>query len=132
MLSDPIADALTRIRNASIRLHKQVVVPHSGIVFSILEVMRKFGYVGEIKTYKEKGTIRKWISVNLLYDDGVSRIRRLVRISKPSLRVYSGYKELNRHVGGYGIYIVSTPRGIMTGKDAKHKKLGGEIICSVY
>ena len=132
MITDPIADLLTRIRNAN-QVNKEFVeVPYSTLKESILKVLKESGFVGEIKIFKEKKVKHKMLSVELIYIDGTPKIQHLERVSKPGLRVYSGYRDLQKVLGGYGTYILSTPNGLINSVEAKKKKLGGEIICKVW
>jgi len=132
MITDPIADLLTRIRNANL-VHKETVeIPYSAIKENILKVLKDSGFVGEIKVFKEKGVKHKMLSVELIYIDGISKIQNIERVSKPGLRIYSGYRELNKVLGGFGMYIISTPKGLINSIEVKKKKLGGEVICKVW
>ncbi len=128
--TDPIADFLTRIRNAIRARHKRVDIPGSGLKRELAKILtdQKFisGYT-EIKDNKQ-GVIR----ISLRYVDGVSAINGLERISKPGLRVYRSADKLPRVLNGLGIAVVSTSKGIMTEKSARDQKVGGEILCQVW
>lgn len=129
--SDPIADMLTKIRNASAAKKNTVVVPFSKNKVEIAKILKSEGYVSSFKETEEDG--KKFIKILLKYDlDNNSVIRGIKRLSTPGRRMYCGYKEMPRIFNGYGILIVSTSEGIITGKKAKEQKVGGELICSVW
>jgi small subunit ribosomal protein S8 len=129
--SDPIADMLTMVRNASRVKFEKVDVPASKIKLEITKILKNEGYIKTFKKISTEG--RAFIRIFLKYD-GKERavIRGISRISTPGRRVYSGYEELPRVFNGYGTLIVSTSRGVTTGKKAKEQQVGGEIICSVW
>ncbi len=130
-LNDPISDMLTRIRNATMAGHLSVQVPSSKMKVAICQVLKKEGYIKDFKV--EEGPSYPLLTVELKYTkDRKSVIQGLRRVSKPSLRKYSGYRELKPVRSGFGIQIMSTPKGVMTGREAKRLKLGGEIICEVW
>lgn len=129
-MTDPITDMLNIIRNAKALLKEDVLVPFSKIKYEIAGILSKEGFLGETKKIaKEKNKV---IKIILKYDNGVSAISGLRRISKPGQRIYSKFSELKRVRGGYGISIVSTPKGLMTNKEAKKQKLGGEILLEIW
>jgi small subunit ribosomal protein S8 len=132
MYTDPIADYLTRVRNAVRANHKVVEIPASKLKKEITKILFDQGY---ILSYKfEDGTTQGSIKIALKYDKVTKEpiIKDLQRISKPGLRKYSGSTTLPRILNGLGIAIVSTSRGVMTGKQAKQLNVGGEVICYVY
>lgn len=130
-MTDPIADMLTRIRNASSAGHKRVDVPHSGIKEAMAGILKSEGFITDCKTV-DKGGFR-FLRVRLRYDEeGVSFITGLSRVSRPGKRVYTGHKEVPRVMGGLGLTILSTPRGLMSGRDARKNSVGGEILCSIW
>ena len=133
MFTDPIADYLTRIRNANRASHRIVEIPSSKIKKDITKILFDQGY---ILSYKFEETTNKQgiIKIALKYDKFTKEpvIKKLQRVSKPGLRKYSGSQNIPRVLNGLGINIVSTSKGLMTGKKAKRENLGGEIICSVY
>ena len=129
MLSDPISDMLTRIRNAYMAGKRNIVLPSSKIKASIANILKNNGYVGEIK---ESGDKKKELTITLLYKDKKPAIQNVKRVSKPGRRIYASVSELPTVLNGYGIAIISTSTGIMTNRDAKKQKIGGEIICEVY
>ncbi|MBI2098930.1 30S ribosomal protein S8 [Candidatus Uhrbacteria bacterium] len=129
MITDPISDMLTRIRNAAAARHSQVVLPYSKIKFAIAKILEKEGYLAGVeKINKGFGELK----LILRYDGGASAIRGIERVSKPGCRVYAGYDELKSVRSGQGTSIISTSSGLMTGGAARERKLGGEIICKVY
>lgn len=129
-MTDPIADMLTRIRNAQAVLHKTVVIPFSKFKFSLAEVMKKEGLVGEVSTQGRK--TKKTIKIELKYEDNKPFISGIKRVSKQGQRVYIKKNELKPIRQGYGVLIISTSQGLMTNKEASIKKLGGESICEIY
>ena len=129
--TDPIADMLTRIRNANSAKHKTVDVPSSKMKTAIAEILFKEGYIKsfEIISDENQGIIR----ITLKYDEkGTRVIDGIKRISKPGLRVYANKEELPRVLNGLGVAIISTSSGIMTDRDARKQKLGGEVIAFVW
>lgn len=129
MHTDPISDMLTRIRNASMVRKAEVRIPYSNIKFAIAKILKEEGYVGSI----EKVDVNHGeIVVGLKYEDGTSAIRNIKRISKPGRRAYAGYGDLPRVLSDHGIAIVSTSRGVMTNKEARKRKLGGEVLCEIF
>lgn len=132
MYTDPIADFLTRIRNAAMANHKVVEIPASKLKKEITKILFEQGY---ILSYKfEDNSVQGTIKIALKYDKDTkeSVIRDIQRISKPGLRKYAGSADLPRILNGLGIAIVSTSQGLMTGKKAKQLNVGGEVICYVY
>lgn len=130
-MTDPIADMLTRIRNANQMRYKEVEVPASKIKVEIARILKEEGYISDYKTVK--GDVQDNIVLSLKYGNKKERvITGLKRISKPGLRVYAKANELPRVLNGLGIAIVSTSEGIMTGKDAKAKSLGGEVLAYIW
>ncbi len=130
-ISDPIADMLTRIRNAIMAKHDFVLVPASRMKLSIARILREEGFVNDYEVLKSKP--HRAIKIYLKYDDkNQPIISGLERISKPGLRVYVGKKEVPRVYGGIGIAIVSTSTGVMTGQQAWRQRIGGEILCHVW
>ena len=129
-INDPIAYALTRIRNAKIVKHESVSMPASNLKEELIKVLQKEGYV-EGYTVEEKDGF-KFINVTLKYLNGQSVITGLQRVSKPGLRVYSKAKNMPRVFDGMGIAVISTSKGLMTEKAARANKLGGEVLCYVW
>ena len=130
-MTDPIADMLTRIRNAIAAKHTRVDIPGSKLKMEVARILKEEGY---INNYTVKGEGPKYmIRVFLRYDaKGVSSITRLERVSRPGRRVYVGSQDIKRVLGGYGVSIVSTSRGLMTGKRARAERVGGEVLAEVY
>lgn len=129
-LTDPIADMLTRIRNANMARHDVVAVPFSKIKESIANILKNEGYISEYEI-KEDGA-KKDIVVTLKRYNGEAVIKGLKRISKPGRRVYSEVQNLPKVLGGLGIAIVSTPKGVLTDKECRKQSVGGEVLCYVW
>lgn len=129
-ISDPIADALTRIRNANLVKHDSVSMPHSNLKEELIKVLQQEGYVEGYSVYEKDGF--KEMNVTLKYLDGKGVILGLQRISKPGLRVYSKAKNMPRVFDGMGTAVISTSKGLMTEKAARANKLGGEVLCYVW
>lgn len=132
-MTDPIADYLTRLRNAIRAGHRVVEIPSSKMKREITRILFDQGYILNYK-FEEGDTPQGVIKIALKYDpiDKVNAIKNLHRISRPGLRQYTGYKDMPRVLNGLGIAIVSTSQGVMTNKEAKERKIGGEVICYVY
>lgn len=131
MVTDPIADMLTRIRNACMVRHTQVVMPSSKIKVEIAKILAQEGFIGGYTVIDEKPYAK--LAVALKYTGrGKSVITGLDRVSKPGRRVYTSYKDIPWVRSGLGISIVSTPLGLMTGRKARRAKVGGELICNVW
>jgi small subunit ribosomal protein S8 len=131
MLTDPIADMLTRIRNALAARHPKVDVPASRLKAEIARILKEEGYIQNFKVAEEG--VRKTIKVYLKYQpSGRPVISRLERVSRPGSRVYVGRDDVPRVLGGLGVNILTTPRGVMTGRDARQAGVGGEILCQVW
>jgi len=129
MLSDPIADMLTRIRNGYLAKKEKTNIPFSKIKEEILKILVKEGCLA---SYKVMGKQKKNIEVGLLYKNSQPAITHISRVSKPGRRVYKSLKNLPVVLSGYGLAIVSTSQGLMTEKEAKKKTIGGEIICKIW
>ncbi len=130
MYTDTIADMLTRVRNAIMANHERVEVPSSRVKKMIITILREEGYIKNFKVVEDEG--KEKIIVYLKYINEEPVIRGLERISKPSRRVYSGKDDIPVVLGGYGIAIISTSQGIMTGKKAAELGIGGEVLCKVW
>ncbi|WP_062305151.1 30S ribosomal protein S8 [Alicyclobacillus sendaiensis] len=131
MMTDPIADMLTRIRNANLVRHEKVEVPASKVKRAIAEILKNEGYIRDAEYIQDgpQGTIRLFLK----YGKNNERvITGLKRISKPGRRVYVGHEDLPRVLGGLGIAIISTSKGIMTDREARKLGVGGEVICYVW
>ena len=129
MTSDPISDILTRIRNAGLALHPSVSMPHSKIKESVASILKQEGYIAD---YKTSGAGAKTLVLDLKYKARKPVITGLRQISTPGLRRYVGSTDIPRVLGGLGVAIVSTSKGLMTGSSAKKQNLGGELICYVW
>ncbi len=131
-MTDPIADYLTRLRNAIAAKHRVVEIPASNLKKEITKILLEKGYILNYKFIDEgpQGTIK----IALKYDpvNKVNAIKALKRISTPGLRKYTGYKNMPRVINGLGIAIISTSKGVMTDKEATEQKVGGEVLCYVY
>ena len=131
MITDPIADMLTRIRNALTARHDHTDVPASKLKLALAEVLKKEGYIRDFEP-QDEGTKRS-IRIHLAYTPAREPlISGLQRVSKPGLRVYAQRREIPRAYGGLGIAILSTPQGVLTGKEARRRGLGGEVLCYVW
>ena len=130
-VTDPIADLLTRMRNANQMRYNEVVVPSSKLKLEIVKILKTEGYITDYKL--EKGQVQDNIVITLKYGKNKERvISGLKRISKPGLRVYAKAEEIPTVLNGLGISIVSTSKGIMTGKEARKENLGGEVLAYVW
>jgi small subunit ribosomal protein S8 len=130
MVTDPIADMLTRIRNAVMVHHDSVLIPASRSKLSIAKILKDEGFVADYTVLR--GKPQRAIKILLKYIDGRPAIVGLERVSKPGLRMYVGRGEIPRVYGGLGITILSTSKGVMTGQEAWRRKLGGELLCYVW
>ena len=130
MHTDPIADFITRIRNAQMAQKAIVKSPSSRMKFTIAKILEREGFVGAVS--EESDGPKKTLTVHLKYEDKKPVISSVKRISKPGRRVYRGAGNLPRVLSGMGIAIVSTSQGVMTNRDAQRRKLCGEILCEIY
>ena len=131
MVNDPIADMLTRIRNAAMIQHPQLVMPSSKIKIEIAKILTEEGFVRGFTVTDDEP--QPYLVVGLKYTGkGNSVITGLERVSKPGRRVYTGYSDIPYVRSGLGITILSTPKGLMTGRKARRSKVGGEILCNVW
>jgi small subunit ribosomal protein S8 len=130
-VSDPIADMLTKIRNASSARHEKVDIPTSKLKLEIVKILKTEGYIKNFKKIVNEG--QNFIRIFMKYDEENDPVLHGVdKVSKPGRRVYAGYKGLPRVFNGYGTVIVSTSEGVTTGRKAIEKKVGGELICTVW
>ena len=130
-ISDPIADMLTRIRNAVMVRHDSVLIPASRMKLSIARILKEEGFISDYEVVR--GKPHRILKIHLRYDDkNQSIIAGLERVSKPGLRVYVGQKEVPRVSGGLGIAILSTSKGVTTGHQAWRQGIGGELLCYVW
>jgi len=131
-ISDPVADMLTKIRNASMAKHEKVEIPTSKMKLQIIKILKNEGYVKNFKKVVNKDGVNT-IRVFLKYDDKQNPVLHGIdRVSTPGRRVYTGYRDMPRVYNGYGVVVVSTSTGIITGKKASEKKVGGELICTIW
>ena len=130
-VSDPIADLLTRIRNANQKAFERLEVPHSVFKEQVVRILKEEGYLKDYRILKDQG--RSVLKISMKYGDREKRvISRIERVSKPSRRVYVGSKDIPRVQGGMGIAVISTPQGVMTDRQARAAGVGGEVLCYVW
>lgn len=130
-LTDPVADFLTRIRNSMRARHQKLDVPASRLKSEIARILKEEGYIANFKPTEESG--QKLLRVYLKYGpNNEAVIRDLRRVSRPGCRVYLGRDEIRRVQGGLGISIMTTPKGVMTGRQARREGVGGEVLCEVW
>ncbi|MBI3458802.1 30S ribosomal protein S8 [Candidatus Azambacteria bacterium] len=129
-MTDPISDMLTRIRNANILKRDSISIPHSKIKFEIAKVLSENKFVGVVSRKGRK--IKKFLEIKLLNENGVPSLTGLRRMSRPSQRLYVKSDEIRSVRSGHGLVIISTSKGLMSNKEAKKVKLGGELICEVW
>ncbi|MBI2680376.1 MAG: 30S ribosomal protein S8 [Candidatus Solibacter usitatus] len=131
MTSDPIADMLTRVRNAITARHPKVDVPASKLKAEIARILKEEGYIANFKVAEEG--VKRVIKIYLKYGPNNSPvITKIERVSRPGCRVYVGQDDIPRVQGGLGINILTTPRGVMTGKHARKEGIGGELLCQIW
>ena len=130
MVNDPIADMLTRIRNALMARHDDVLIPSSRMKLSIAMILKREGFINDYEVLK--GKPQSMIRIRLKYMDKQPALFGLERASKPGLRVYVERSEIPRVYGGLGIAIISTSKGIMTGQEAWRNHIGGELLCRIW
>lgn len=129
-MTDPITDMLNRIRNAQAVLHETVEMPFSNLKFEIAKVLEKNNFIA--KTEKKGKKAKKTFEITLKYQDKSPIISGLRRVSKPGQRIYLASKDIKSVKGGYGISIISTSKGLLSDREAKRQKLGGEILCEIW
>ena len=130
MVTDPIADLLTRVRNAAMARHDSVNIPASKVKIVIAKILKDEGFIADYSIIK--GEPQRTIKITLKYIDKQPAFIGLERVSKPGLRIYSGKKEIPRVYGGLGIAVISTSKGLMTGQEAWKKNIGGEVLCYIW
>jgi small subunit ribosomal protein S8 len=128
-MQDPISDMLTRLRNGYMSKQKEVVIPSSKLKVAIAQVLEQEGY---IKGFRVDGEVKKTLVVEMKYFNRRSVVEGIERVSKPSCRLYCGCKDIPKVKDGLGLAILSTPKGILSGKDAEKQNVGGEILCYVW
>jgi small subunit ribosomal protein S8 len=132
-MTDPIADMLTRVRNAGKARKEQVSIPASNVKIGMAQILKEEGYIKKYKVIRSAKNKQGTLRVTLRYDDaGVAVIEGLTRVSRPGRRVYVGHEHNLKSHGGMGILIVSTSQGIMTDREAKRRHVGGEVLCGIW
>lgn len=129
-MTDPVADMLTRIRNAIMARHTRVSIPASNLKIAIAKILKDEGYIKDYDVLRESP--QGEIVITLRYVDKRPVLNQIKRVSKPGLRVYTGHQEIPRVRGGLGTAILSTPRGVMSGREAYRQGVGGEVLCYVW
>ena len=133
MMTDPIADMLTRLRNANTAFHDEVLMPSSKLKESLARILEREGYIAGWDVAKDERRPGNQLKIELKYTPDRKRtISGLKRVSKPGLRVYSGSHDVPRVLGGMGIAIISTNQGLMTDREARQRRVGGEVLCQVW
>ncbi len=130
MVNDPIGDMLIQIKNAALAKNTTIVLPYSKLKKALADILLQEGYIGSAE--KVGADPKANLKIGVKYEDGASVITDVKRISKPGLRRYVPHDEIPTVVGGMGIAILSTPRGLLTGKDAKKQGIGGELLCKIW
>lgn len=130
VVSDQIADMLTRIRNAGTARHDYTMIPSSRTKLAIAKILKEEGFIQDFEVLRDKS--QRVIKIHLRYEKNQPIISGIERVSKPGLRIYVQHREIPRVYGGLGISIVSTPKGIMTGHRAYQQEMGGELLCYVW
>jgi len=131
MMTDPVADMLTRIRNACMARHEVVIIPGSRLKFEIVRILKQEGYIKDYEIIKDvpSGTLKVYLKY---YDGQKPVIDGIQRISTPGRRIYTGRQTIPRVQGGLGVCILSTSQGVMSGREAWRRRLGGEVLCYVW
>lgn len=132
MMTDPIADLLTRVRNAMRARHASCIVPASKTKESILKILKEEGFIKDYVRQEQSPQDQLVVFLKYLGRNQKQVINTLKRVSKPGRRVYKGYRDLRPVLGGLGVAVISTPQGIKTDKQAKASKVGGEVLCEVW
>ena len=132
-MTDPIADMLTRIRNANVAMHDDVTMPSSKLKEALAAVLEKEGYIQSFHVDQEEGKPSKTLTIDMKYSEARERvITGIRRVSKPGLRVYKKSDEIPRVLGGLGVAVLSTSQGLMTDREARRRNVGGEVLCYVW
>ena len=132
-MTDPIADMLTRVRNANIAMHDDVSMPSSKLKEALAELLKREGYIADFSTSEIPGKPGKLLSIDMKYSPERKRtISGIKRVSKPGLRVYRKSDEIPRVLGGLGVAVLSTSQGLMSDREARRKHVGGEVLCYVW
>ena len=130
-MTDPIADMLTRIRNANTAMHDDVTMPSSKVKEALAQVLQREGYISGFRI-DTNGSPTKTLTIDMKYVDRKRVINGVRRVSTPGLRVYAKANEIPRVLGGLGVAVVSTSKGLMTDRDARKERVGGEVVCYVW
>lgn len=130
MVTDPIADFLIRLKNAGAVGHTNVSIPYSKLKMAVADILKKEGYIDDVSKKGKK--VAKSLEVSLASADGLPKIKGIERISKPSKRVYLGVKNISPIRHGYGLLILSTPKGLLTGGEARKERVGGEALFKIW
>jgi small subunit ribosomal protein S8 len=132
-MTDPIADMLTRIRNANVAMHDDVTMPSSKLKEALAAVLKKEGYIQSFHIDQEEGKPSQTLTIDMKYSEARERvITGIRRVSKPGLRVYTKADAVPRVLGGLGVAVVSTSKGLLTDREARSQRIGGEILCYVW
>ena len=132
-MTDPIADMLTRIRNANVAMHDEVAMPSSKLKEALAAILKREGYIEDFSASDNEGRPGRTLMITMKYSPERARtISGITRVSKPGLRVYAKADKLPRVLGGLGVAVVSTSRGLMTDKEARQSRVGGEVLCYVW
>ena len=132
-MTDPIADMLTRIRNANVAMHDDVTMPSSKLKEALAAVLQKEGYIQSFRVDQEEGKPSKTLTIDMKYSEARERvITGIRRVSKPGLRVYTKADAVPRVLGGLGVAVVSTSKGLLTDREARRQRIGGEVLCYVW
>ena len=132
MSIDRISNMLSSIKNASMTGNAFIEIPHSNVCEQVAEILKKKKFLENVKVFKGKGDSHQRLRLDIFYENGVSRITDVKRVSKPGRRVYKSSASFRKIAGGYGVSVVSTSRGILSSDEAKKRRLGGEVICIVW
>ncbi len=132
-MTDPVADMLTRVRNANIAKHDDVTMPSSKLKEALAELLKAEGYIADYTTSERPDKPGKYLSIDMKYSPQRERtISGIQRVSKPGLRVYKKHHEIPRVLGGLGVAVLSTSQGLMTDREARRRHVGGEVLCYVW
>jgi small subunit ribosomal protein S8 len=132
-MTDPIADMLTRVRNANIAMHDEVAMPSSKLKEALAELLRREGYISDFNAEDNPSGVGRTLRISMKYSPERERvISGIKRVSKPGLRVYRKSTEVPRVLGGLGVAVLSTSQGLMTDREARQRKVGGEVLCYVW
>lgn len=130
MVNDKISDILIQLKNAGRAGKKTITIPHSKMVLSVAEALLKGGYVSSVSSKGKK--IKKTIEIGVVYKNGSPKLSEIQRLSKLSKRVYCGYRDIKPVRNGYGLLVLSTPKGILSGSEAKKEMVGGEVLFKIW